>query len=118
MGSVRESMLMTNYNAAREFIYSNARVLEQRVFAVAFEGEDPGTVVAALTAYQNPDGGLGHGLEPDKRAPGSQPLDVEIAFGYLTAVEAPADDLVTSACDWLSSLADPSGGLTRIGAGS
>lgn len=102
---------MATYEAAREFIYANARLLEQRVFAVVFEGEDPEAVVAALAAYQNTDGGFGHGLEPDKRAPGSQPLDVEVAFECLAMVGARADHLINSACDWLTAIAAPSGAV-------
>lgn len=93
--------------AARNFIYANARLLEQRVFATLFDGDDVSTVVAAVVAYRNADGGFGHGLEPDKRAPASQPLDVEIALERLAMVGAQAHDLVASACDWLASLAAP-----------
>ncbi len=105
---------MATYKAAREFIGANARVLEQRLCAVVFDDADPETVVAALAAYRNDDGGFGHGLEPDKRAPGSQPLDVEIAFEYLAAAEARADGLVSAACDWLMSIADPSGAVPSV----
>ncbi|MCP3975939.1 MAG: hypothetical protein GY720_15770 [bacterium] len=98
-------------DAARTFIYANARLLEQRVYAATAEGGDPAAVVAALAAYQNDDGGFGNGLEPDKRAPASQPLDVEIAFERLAMVGANAPDLVTSACDWLTTVAAPSGAV-------
>ena len=94
---------------ARNFIYGNARLLEQRVFATLFEGDATNAVVAAVLAYRNADGGFGHGLEPDKRAPPSQPLDVEIAFERLATVDARADQLVTAACDWLSTVAAPTG---------
>ena len=107
-------MPMASYEAAREFIYANARLLEQRVFAAVFEHRDPEPVVAALIAYQNEDGGFGHGLEPDKRAPESQPLDVEIAFEYLATVEAKATPLVNSACDWLMSIAEPTGAVPIV----
>ncbi len=98
-------------DAARLFVYANGRLLEQRVYAAMFEGGDPVAVVAALAAYQNADGGFGHGLEPDKRAPDSQPLDVEIAFERLVMADAQAPDLVTSACDWLATVAAPSGAV-------
>ena len=76
-----------------------------------FEGAPASGVVAALAGYRNPDGGFGHGLEPDKRAPASQPLDVEVAFEYLVAARADAPDLVRGACDWLETVADASGAV-------
>jgi len=86
-------------------------VLERRVFAALFEDGDPNDVVTALRAYQNADGGFGHGLEPDKRAPTSQALDVEVAFETLVSVGVAAPEIVTAACDWLSTIAVPSGAV-------
>jgi len=97
--------------AARSFVYGHGRVLERRVYSVLFETGDPANVVKALAAYQNADGGFGHGLEPDKRAPGSQALDVEIAFERLVSVQATAPAMVTAACDWLGTISDPSGAV-------
>ena len=91
----------------REFIYATARVLEQRLFATAFEGAPATGVVDALRAYRNDDGGFGHGLEPDARAPASQPVDVWFAFDTLVAAGVRADELVLPACDWLATLGVP-----------
>jgi len=52
---------------AREFILTNARLLERRLFQVHFEGESPDCIGQIVRAYQNSDGGLGHALEPDVR---------------------------------------------------
>lgn len=98
-------------SAARTFIYANARVLEQRLYATLFEDGEPVAVVAALSGYRNRDGGFGHGLEPDKRVPASQPLDVEYAFERLAVAGAVAPELVMSACDWLATVAEPSGAV-------
>jgi hypothetical protein len=97
--------------AARTYIEANARLLEQRIALARFDGDDPGAVVAAVAAYRNADGGFGHGLEPDKRAPGSQPLDIEVALEALVAVGADAPDLVSGACDHLAALADERGAV-------
>lgn len=96
-------------NSAREFVFAAGRVLDRRLLAVLFDGAPPSGVVAALVGYRNPDGGFGHGLEPDKRAPASQPLDVELAFDYLVAAGADAPDLVRDACDWLETVATAAG---------
>jgi hypothetical protein len=68
-------------------------------------------VAGAVTAYRNADGGFGHGLEPDKRAPESQPLDVEVAFEALAAVGARDTELVATACDYLDTVANADGAV-------
>ncbi len=98
--------------AAQSFVYAEGRLLEQLVHAALFDDGDPEAVVRAVAAYQNEDGGFGHGLEPDKRAPASQPLDVEIALERLVTVDAkPPADLVARTCDFLASVADPGGAV-------
>ena len=59
---------------ARNFMLTNARLLERRLFQVHFEGESSDCVGQIVRAYQNSDGGLGHALEPDVRCPESQPI--------------------------------------------
>jgi hypothetical protein len=103
--------MTTSFAAAREFILRDARVLEQRLFAALFEDAPPSGVARALGAYRNEDGGLGHGLEPDARCPGSQPLFV--AFGLATLVEAGGrdDELAGACCDYLASVCDERGAV-------
>jgi hypothetical protein len=79
-------------------------VLEQRLFATQFEGASPTGVVDALRAYRNEDGGFGHGLEPDKRCPDSQPLDVSFAFGTMDDAGVFDPDLAHGACDFLATI--------------
>ena len=98
---------------AREFVYGNARVLERRLFGVLWEDASPHGVVAALRGYQNEDGGFGHGLEPDKRAPQSQPLDVRFALEILELAGTTDEEMVRRACDFLAAEA-PSGGLRIV----
>lgn len=93
-----------DFEKARTFLYSEARLLERRVFETVFEGADAAGALEALRGYRNGEGGFGHGLEPDKRAPGSQPLDVETAFLTMDAVGRVDMELVTGACDFLASL--------------
>ena len=72
-------------------------------------------MVDAVRAYRNPDGGFGHGLEPDKRCPASLPIDVECAFEILLAAGrgSPARRRpgLRGACDWLGSVAAPDGAV-------
>lgn len=106
-GGRRSPLTGAPFERGREFVYATARVLEQRLFETVFEGAPATGVVAALRAYRNDDGGFGHGLEPDARAPASQPVDVWFALDTLVAAGARADDLVLPACDWLATLGVP-----------
>ena len=103
---------MDIFEAAREFVRRDGRLVERRLFATLFEGADPAGVVDALRGYRNADGGFGHGLEPDKRCPDSQGLDVEAAFDVLLAAGTSDDELVGGACDWLQSVATPEGAVS------
>src|SRR5579884_29834 len=100
--------------AGRDFIYREGRLLEQRLFATLFEGASPEGVLNALRGYRNVDGGFGHGLEPDKRCPDSQPLDVEVALQTMDAAGQADRDLAQGACDFLASLDHGAGGVPVV----
>lgn len=97
-----------SFAAGREFIYRQGRVLERRLFASLYEGAPPGGVSEALRAYQNEDGGFGHGLEPDKRCPASLPIDVETALLALVMVGYRDAEMLGRACDYLAQAAQTS----------
>ena len=96
---------------------SDLRVLDRRRFRRLFEdgpilGSAP--VRDAVAAYRNDDGGFGHALEPDCRAPGSQPAAVEMALRMLNESDAWDEDLVRGACDWLTVVAPAEGGAAFV----
>lgn len=97
--------------AAASFLATHGRQLDRRRFEylLAGPGADPGPVLAAVDAYRNADGGYGWGLEPDLRAPESQP------GGALHALEVFAEAGPTprsvEVCDWLGRVALPDGGM-------
>lgn len=99
------------FAAGRSFLEREGRLLERRLFATLFEGAAPDGVVDALRGYRNPDGGFGHGLEPDKRCPDSLPIDVESAFDALLVAGAVDEPMVRTACDWLGRVAAPDGAV-------
>lgn len=105
---------MINKEKAVRYIWANARLLERRVFEHAFFGGSAGDVVHSLRAYQNEDGGFGHALEPDLRAPDSQPLFAE--FGLRTLYEARIQDasLASSVCRYIAQHADLKRGIATI----
>ncbi len=80
-----------------------------------FGGGAAAPVRDAVAAYRNDDGGFGHGLEPDGRAPGSQPAAVEMALRIMDQADAWDDALVLGACDWLASVAPAEGGAAFVG---
>jgi hypothetical protein len=93
-------------DAAASFMAAHARTLDRR----RFEGAGP-AILAAVDGYRNADGGYGWGLEPDLRAPESQPggaLHAFEAFADAAPLRAPQ---AAELCDWLESATLPDGGL-------
>ena len=72
--------------SARRFIYRHARPLDFARWRVHFEGGSRADVLAALAAYQNADGGFGHGLEADCLNPNSTPVQTWAATQILYEV--------------------------------
>lgn len=89
---------------ARRFLAAEGRLLEQRCAAAVLDGASPEGALASLLGYRNEDGGFGHGLEPDKAAPGSQPLDVEVAFQVMDLLCHVDAKVVAGACRFLEGL--------------
>jgi hypothetical protein len=106
-------MVMTkaDFDAAAQFLASTARVVDRRRFDRLFAAGDAGPVLDAVAAYRNTDGGFGHGLEPDSRAPASQPDAIEMV---LDEADAWDDDLVAGARDWLQANAPAEGGAVFV----
>ena len=96
---------------ARDFILRNARLLERRRFAAQFEGAPAASVVTALAAYRNTDGGFGAALEPDKRDPASQPVDVQFALETMDGVGAFDRQIALGVCGWLARVSTAEGGV-------
>lgn len=96
---------------ARTFMASHARVLDRRRFE-ALTGGDAArrAITGGLDAYRNPDGGYGWGLEPDLRAPESQPGGALHALEALAAARANSPH-GTALLDWLNAATLPDGGL-------
>jgi hypothetical protein len=62
------------FELARNFVYRNARPLDLARWTYLFENGSKADVLKCLAAYQNPDGGFGHALEPDCWNPNSSPV--------------------------------------------
>ncbi|RSN52999.1 hypothetical protein DMH01_40110 [Amycolatopsis sp. WAC 04182] len=97
--------------AAATFMATQARLLDRRRFDVLFRDGDPAAALAALEAYRNPDGGYGHGLEPDCRSVTSQPAGALHAFEVFADVGKSTSPRAAELCDWLASISLPDGGI-------
>jgi len=103
-----------DFAAATAFIAANARIIDRRRFELLFDGGGTTPVRDAVAAYRNQDGGFGNGLEPDCRAPGSQPAAVAMALQILDQADAWDLELVRGACDWLAAVAPAGGGSSFV----
>lgn len=97
--------------AARHFVLANARLLDRHRFAVIVEGAPVEPVLSSLRGYRNPDGGFGHGLDPDVRASESEPSATLAALEVLDEVGRLDDPMVADIPGWLSSIAESDGGV-------
>jgi len=87
---------------AETFMNSSARPLEAALFAVAFREAKLEWALTELAAYQNEDGGFGHGLEPDLQIPNSSVLATTVALQILRELNVSSDhELVQGAIRYL-----------------
>jgi hypothetical protein len=106
--------MTVDLNAAERLLHSTARVLERRRFAHMFEGGPAGPVVDALRAYRNDDGGFGHAIEPDMRAPSSQPVGVHTTLEILHEVGVHDDPMIDAAAGYLATITRDDGGIPFV----
>jgi hypothetical protein len=106
--------MATDVPAAERFVLANARLIDCRRLARLAHGAPPGPVLAALRAYQNADGGFGHALEPDLRAPHSEPVSAGGALEILAELGAADDAMVGDVARWVAGIADPDGGVPFV----
>ncbi|MFG2000170.1 hypothetical protein ACGFNU_13560 [Spirillospora sp. NPDC048911] len=99
---------------AEDFMRRNARLIDRHRFAFHFRGGPAAAITAALRPYENPDGGYGHGLEPDLRGEASQPVPAQHALEFLHEAGAGVDPAVGRICDYLTSIARPDGGVPFV----
>src|SRR5438067_3802054 len=102
---------------AADFIWRNARLVDRQRFVALFQGAPAEPVVAALRAYQNADGGFGNALEPDKRCPDSQPVDVETALRLLDELDPDAawsEPSIKKLFAFLASITTAEGGIPFV----
>jgi len=105
----------TRFEAARQFVSTHGRALDAALLAKSRGHGSAEAVMVALIAFQNPDGGFGHGLEPDMRSPASTAIATSIGLRLLARVGAPVrHPTVVGAIDWLEGMLDRENGVWPI----
>ena len=103
-----------NGSAAARFVYANGRLLERHRLAALTDTAAVGSVIEALRGYRNDDGGFGHALEPDVRAPTSEPASTLAALEVLGEIGRLADAMVRDAATWIATIARDDGGIPFV----
>ena len=96
-------LALDSFEEASDYVLHSARALERNTFNYFFNGDDSNKSLLELKNYQNPDGGFGHGLEPDLRLPYSSPIATAFAFRHLEKVGEKteiAEDIIQSGTDY------------------
>ncbi|WP_040213721.1 hypothetical protein [Clostridium polynesiense] len=80
-------LTQVQFNEVRNWIYRNARPVDLARWQYHFEEGGKETVINALEAYQNEDGGFGHALEADSWNPDSAPIQTWSACEILHEID-------------------------------
>lgn len=106
--------MSVDVESAERYVLANARLIDRHRLAVLLRAASDALVRDALRAYRNPDGGFGHALEPDVRAPESEPAATVHALEVLAEIDALDDPMVAGAASWVASIADADGGVPVV----
>lgn len=93
----------TLFENAHLFVYRNARPIEIARFRFLFEKGSADDVLTALSAYQNADGGFGHGLEADCWNPESSPMQTWVATCIIRETGVERHPVIDNLIRYLSS---------------
>jgi hypothetical protein len=97
------------------FIEREGRALDAVLLRFDIGHGSAEAVTEALAAYQNLDGGFGHGLEPDLATPASTGIATSIGLRFLREIDAPGSHpMVGAALDWLEGNFDWANGVWPI----
>ncbi|KAF0819906.1 MULTISPECIES: hypothetical protein [unclassified Cytobacillus] len=92
------------FEKTSRWIKRNARPLESALWSYHFEDRNDERVIECIEAFQNEDGGFGHGIEPDFWSPHSSPMASWAAGQILLDIEAkPELNVVQKLVNYLES---------------
>jgi hypothetical protein len=100
------------FKALQNWMYRNARPLELAKWKYNIESGTKEEVLGCLKAFQNSDGGFGHGIEPDFWNPGSTPMASWTAAQILKEIDAkPEEEIVRKLVKYLMGTLEPKTGM-------
>jgi hypothetical protein len=103
------------FRAARAFVDREGRPLDQALLRHHLGEQGPKPALEALAAFQNEDGGFGHGLEPDTTSPASTAIATSIGLRLLVRLGAAGDlPMVRWTLAWLDAAIDRERGVWAI----
>src|SRR6185295_939389 len=91
---------MVSIDRAREFVHQHGVLWERALFIHLFEGGSRERTLRALALHQNEDGGWGHALEHDVRAPASHAVATEYALGLMREFGLAEPETVMRTAEW------------------
>ncbi len=97
-------------NKVYAWMNKHARPLDLKLYEFLFLEGSKDDVITELLAYQNVDGGFGHGIEPDNTNPNSSSIQAWTAIGYINQLGI--DDkhpMVSNLLDYLETHMDDDG---------
>ena len=104
---------MASVENARCFIHAHGNLWERALWEYLFANGSAERVHACLLPYKNPDGGWGHGLEHDIKAPLSNPLMLEFLLSVMRDTGLPPGSLLDGTPAWLASIQGEDGSLAN-----
>jgi hypothetical protein len=111
------TVLLSNsgFHKACAFVEGEGRALDAALLRYNLGTGAAEAVLTALAAYQNPDGGFGHGLEPDMASPASSALATSVGLRLLRSIDADGGQpMVAGALAWLEKTFDWNAGVWPI----
>ena len=86
---------------ARDYVFTHGMPWERALFSWRFDDGPLEHLQRCLLCYKNADGGWGHGLEHDLKAPLSHPAALEYLLGVLRYHDIPVGTLLDGTVAWL-----------------
>ncbi len=98
---------------ARDFVHAHGVMWERALWDYLFDDGLLERVHQCLLCYRNSDGGWGHGLEHDIKAPMSNPLALEFLLTVIRDTGLPVGEILDGAPAWVESVQQPDGLLSN-----
>jgi hypothetical protein len=96
---------------ARDFVHAHGVMWERALWDYLFDGGPVERVHQCLLCYKNGDGGWGHGLEHDIKAPMSNPLMLEFLLTVIRDTGLPVGQLFDGTPAWVARVQNQDGSL-------